>query len=114
MAKTKRPSRKSPAKKSPAKKSPAKKSPVRKSPPLAVERSDAVKEKPTLAERAARSVEREPRAFIEGKITTDALAEELGEDAVRAMTSGEDEPGEPDGPGVAEAGGPYVVSSIVD
>jgi hypothetical protein len=44
-----------------------------------------------LAEDAASKIRREPRAYIEGNTTTDAFAEELGEDALRAITSGQDE-----------------------
>jgi hypothetical protein len=44
-----------------------------------------------LAEDAARKIRREPRAYIDGSTTTDVFAEELGEDAVRAITSGQDE-----------------------
>ena len=139
MAKPKKTSRKSPKKKPAAKKAPAKKKVIAKRAPakkkVAPKKAPAKKAKaapkkaapkkaapkkaaPTktaiakkAAKQAARSVVHEPRAFIEGKITTDALAEELAEDSVRAMTSGEDEEGDRDGERVAEKGGPFVVSS---
>ena len=63
------------------------------------------------AQQVARQHEDEPRAFVEGSSSTDALAEEMGEDSVRAMTTGEDEEGERDGEADAEVGGPFKISS---
>jgi hypothetical protein len=52
------------------------------------------------------------RAFVEGRKTPDTLAEELAEEAVRAMTSGEDSLAEGlDAPVPEEEGGPFVRSS---
>lgn len=52
------------------------------------------------------------RAFITGGSTTDDLAEELGEEAVRSMTSGEDDMAtHRDEYTAEEGGGPFVTSS---
>jgi hypothetical protein len=54
----------------------------------------------------------EPRTFIEAGNPTDSLAEELAEEAVIAMTSGQDDlTDERDAPVEEERGGPFVVSS---
>jgi hypothetical protein len=86
---------------------PARKVPAAKRAPTKSAAAIAKKAK----KQAASSVEREPRAFIGGHVTSDALAEELAENAVRAMTTGQDEEGERDGDAEREAGGPFVVSS---
>ena len=52
------------------------------------------------------------RAFIGGHATRDSLAEELAEEAVVAMTSGEDDLADDLARGVAEErGGPFVAST---
>jgi hypothetical protein len=113
-AKKAAPKKKAAARKAaPTKAAPKKAAPAKKAAP----KRSAAKQTAVNAKKAARQVqdsfERQPRAFIEGKTTTDALAEELGEDAVRAMTSGEDEMPDPEGERVAAVGGPFVVTSSV-
>src|SRR5882724_924895 len=55
---------------------------------------------------------RETRAFLDGSLTSDELAEELGETFVEAATSGGDAEGDRHERIVAaEAGGPFVPSS---
>ncbi|MFN9812156.1 MAG: hypothetical protein ACK6CU_21260 [Deltaproteobacteria bacterium] len=98
------PKKASPKKASP-KKAPAPKAPDEKARPKTTSASSTSAAKATpspgdakkariasrLAEDAARKIRREPRAYIDGSTTTDVFAEELGEDAVRAITSGQDE-----------------------
>jgi hypothetical protein len=53
--------------------------------------------------------EAEPEAYVEKPETSDDLAEELGEEAVVAMTSGQDDVSdERDEPVTEEQGGPFV------
>lgn len=114
------PKKAAPKKKAPKKKAapknaaPKKAAPKKAAPKKAAPKKSAAAVAKQVARDAAASIEQTPRAFIEGKITTDALAEEMGEDAVRAITTGEDEQADPDGEGVAAAGGPYVVTSVFD
>jgi len=51
----------------------------------------------------------EPEAFVHGSASEDTLAESMGEDAVRAMTTGQDEgPALAEGERLAELGGPFL------
>jgi hypothetical protein len=102
-------SKKAAPKKAASKKAAPKKAVPKKAAPKPVLSQKALAQK--AARQVRRTTEREPRAFIAGKVTTDALAEELAENAVRAMTTGEDEEGEREGERLAEAGGPFVASS---
>jgi hypothetical protein len=87
------PPKPAPPKPAPAKPAPAKLLPMKAAPAKAPTASEAKKARlaSRLAEDAASKIRREPRAYIEGNTTTDAFAEELGEDALRAITSGQDE-----------------------
>ncbi len=58
----------------------------------------------SLRDRSASS----PDAFVE-ETSTDTLAEQMGQDSVRAMTSAQDEaPALADGERIAELGGPFL------
>src|SRR4029079_3852878 len=65
-----------------------------------------------LAERGKRRDGGETRAFLDGARSGDALAEEVGEEAVEAMTSGQDQAAEAFDQVVPEdGGGPFVTTS---
>jgi hypothetical protein len=115
--------KKAPAKKAPAKKAPAKKAPAKPAPKQAkkaaakeaVQRQDRAGH---LAPKYAKDLRRlskasaapmEPRSFVNRGRSMDPLAEELAEEFVETVTSGEDEGTElRDGFTEEEVGGPFV------
>jgi hypothetical protein len=91
--------------------------PKSKAPPNGVRRIDGSGHiDPAHAERlrelSSEGRDVDPRAFVEKSASGDDLAEELGEEAVIAMTTGQDDiPEERDAPVEEEQGGPFVETS---
>jgi hypothetical protein len=118
----KAPAKKAPAKKVAAKKAPAKKAPAKKAPAkkTAVKRRDATGHLNPKYAADLRAKSRESaedlgvdRAFLRKskKRGTDSLSEELGEEAVRTMTSAEDQSERlQEGTVEEEVGGPFIIT----
>jgi hypothetical protein len=97
----------------PAKSSPPSSESAKKSAPAGTRRDGSGHINPAHAERLREIGNEtkgvEPNAFVEGKESDDALAQELGEEAVLSMTTGQDELAEDrDEATEEEAGGPFL------